>query len=729
MDSVIHSTSSLLQTVLDSTAKRLVDAWSNHDPEQNDFSEVITETFRNVSSPFSELDTKFRQESYIKKNFNYVHYREVVLGSKIERIRKKNKCILVSKDESFIYVPFLNSLAQLFSNKRIAKLIFRKPNYSDADIFYDICDGEFFKDDRLFKEHDDALAIIIYHDALEVCNPLGSHAGTHKIDMFYYTLGNIDPKFRSKRCAIRLLGIVKSKLVKKYGYNAILKPMISDFKKLESGHSFTVGGKERKVFGKVVSCAGDTEGQHEWGGFKVGVGFAFQKCRHCQCQFEAMQAMFYEEDFTLRTKETHKKHCQEIHDAPNNAVRSDLTVSYGINHRTSLCDLQDFDITVQLPQDIMHTLLEGTVQYELRHLLQHYIDAGQFTLTQLNAAIANQEYSYSEVSDKPGPLKESVFSGNECYKLKYNAAQARLFLRLLPFILCSLVDVSDGYYKLLEEQIAIVQIVFSPVVSVDTLNVLRVLIAEHLSRFKHKFPNANIIPKQHYMIHIPTMIKQLGPLIRHSCFGFESAHNYFKEVARRQNFKNLTKSLAERCQLNECSNFADPNDKSSCHPLFSSERKYGVLNCANELSRKSLRSKLDMFGMIPGVELQNVYRTSWVICHGTKFCKGGFIMYSVNELLMLPIFASITEIWVIGDFIYFECLPFETQCFSNTYQAYQIKESSTESGHIISAYEHLVDYNIFHVHKDCLKDLYISVKYEIKDLMMQHLKGCNPLKS
>ena len=60
MDSVIHSTSSLLQTVLDSTAKRLVDAWSNHDPEQNDFSEVITETFRNVLSPFSELDTKFR---------------------------------------------------------------------------------------------------------------------------------------------------------------------------------------------------------------------------------------------------------------------------------------------------------------------------------------------------------------------------------------------------------------------------------------------------------------------------------------------------------------------------------------------------------------------------------------------------------------------------------------------------------------------------------------------
>jgi hypothetical protein len=32
----------------------------------------------------------------------------------------------------------------------------------------------------------DALVIIIYHDALEVCNPLGSRAATHNIDMFYY---------------------------------------------------------------------------------------------------------------------------------------------------------------------------------------------------------------------------------------------------------------------------------------------------------------------------------------------------------------------------------------------------------------------------------------------------------------------------------------------------------------------------------------------------------------
>ena len=63
-----------------------------------------------------------------------------------------------------------------------------------------------------------------------------------------------------------------------------------------------------------------------------------------------------------------------------------------------------------------------------------YISQGHFTLCDLNTAIASQNCGCSEVADKPGPMRESVFSGNEAYKLKYKAAQARLFLQLLPFV-------------------------------------------------------------------------------------------------------------------------------------------------------------------------------------------------------------------------------------------------------------------------------------------------------
>lgn len=190
-------------------------------------------------------------------------------------------------------------------------------------------------------------------------------------------------------------------------------------------------------------------------------------------------------------------------------------------------------------------------------------------------------------------------------------------------------------------------------------------------------------------------------------------------IARKQNFKNSSKSLAERCQLNDRSNFADENPKS--HPLFSTERKYGVLNYTNKASKVSLRLKLSCFGLLPGVTLRNVYSTSWMICHEPKFSKDGVIMHSINETLMLPIFSSIKEIWVLSDFIYFECMPFETVCFGESYQAYQIKECPTgnasATGNIICAYENLVNYNVFHVHNDHSKNMFISVKYHVNDLM------------
>jgi len=49
----------------------------------------------------------------------------------------------------------------------------------------DFCDGEFFKQHPVFRKHPTALQIIIYYDDIEVANPLGSKAGTHKLGKLY----------------------------------------------------------------------------------------------------------------------------------------------------------------------------------------------------------------------------------------------------------------------------------------------------------------------------------------------------------------------------------------------------------------------------------------------------------------------------------------------------------------------------------------------------------------
>ena len=52
--------------------------------------------------------------------------------------------LLTEKEETFIYIPILESLQQLLSNNKIAKHILKNPRCA---VFYDICDGLMFKND------------------------------------------------------------------------------------------------------------------------------------------------------------------------------------------------------------------------------------------------------------------------------------------------------------------------------------------------------------------------------------------------------------------------------------------------------------------------------------------------------------------------------------------------------------------------------------------------------
>lgn len=45
----------------------------------------------------------------------------------------------------------------------------------------EFCDGTLFKSHELFSQKPLALQLIIYYDDVEVCNPLGSYRGVHKL--------------------------------------------------------------------------------------------------------------------------------------------------------------------------------------------------------------------------------------------------------------------------------------------------------------------------------------------------------------------------------------------------------------------------------------------------------------------------------------------------------------------------------------------------------------------
>lgn len=89
------------------------------------------------------------------------------------------------------------------------------------------------------------------------------------------------------------------------------------------------------IYGAVIAVCGDTLAQLEPVRFKEGVGFAYSKCRHCECTFEDMQTSFDENEFVRRTQAKH------------------------IRQRSRLVDFPAFDLINQTPQDIMHVIFEG----------------------------------------------------------------------------------------------------------------------------------------------------------------------------------------------------------------------------------------------------------------------------------------------------------------------------------------------------------------------------------
>lgn len=87
------------------------------------------------------------------------------------------------------------------------------------------------------------------------------------------------------------------------------------------------------------------------------------------------------------------------------------SATYGVKFSSPLNDLAHFHVVDQLPQDIMHILLEGVIPYELSLMLTNFITVEKyFKLELLNDRIACFAYSNNESKDKPSPIKPQLIT-------------------------------------------------------------------------------------------------------------------------------------------------------------------------------------------------------------------------------------------------------------------------------------------------------------------------------
>jgi hypothetical protein len=76
----------------------------------------------------------------------------------------------------------------------------------------------------------------------------------------------------------------------------------------------------------------------------------------------------------------------------------------------------------------------------------------------------------------------------------------------LPLLIGEFILEEDEHWEAYCILVQILKIVFAPVISKEQMPYLQVLIQNHHERFKALYPNASIIPKMHYMIHMPRII-------------------------------------------------------------------------------------------------------------------------------------------------------------------------------------------------------------------------------
>ena len=361
---------------------------------------------------------------------------------------------------------------------------------------------------------------------------------------------------------IFLYAIVKSVILKRYGIKEILKPFNSDIRVLRTeGISINVDGQEMNFKGSLLFAAGDTPAAAAMGGFKESVA-AYRPCRTCYATQNQWRLHFHERHFFLRYAETHEEHLEMV-SQPNVPVyvKNFWKRRYGVNAPSPFREIEDFDVTQDLPQDIMHVLIEVIAAIVIQAFLRYCIfEAEIFTIEEFNERMSYFDFGHFKLN-KPADL--TVEQINEGGTLRHSASQIFSLAHALPFLIIDFTDDDEEMRKRVlcyTSLLQILNICFAYEIHENVTDTLSFMIQNFIFQFNELYPNC-IVPKFHFLIHIARYILLFGPPRQFSCFRFKGAHCLYKSlVPVVRNFKDMPYTMAYRHQSRLCSRLASAYD-------------------------------------------------------------------------------------------------------------------------------------------------------------------------
>lgn len=528
-----------------------------------------------VSLDSGALRTRHTRSQFYRKNFTVIDPVEVKCGGA----------------KTFHYVPIKKTLSAFLSDKSVQKKLAHADN-SEPGYLHDITDGKLYKDSNFFSG-EKTIQFLLFQDAFEVVNPLGSARKKHKILGTYYSIANMPPLARTKVHAIQLVMLCYESILQEVGHEAVWERLVSDLLDLEQ-EGITVDGVKYKC--GLLSCLGDNLGSHGIGGFVESFSKSTYFCRFCEVKREEFDADFRSFG-SRRTVESHESSLKRIEE--------NLASNLGVKFDSAFNKLQSFHTTSGLPPCIAHDVFEGVVAHDLSLVIKSLvINKKWFTVDELNVRINN-------IKLKGHDCKNRMCTISRDPQCKVSGEAVRMFYLVifLPVLLYDRVrDEEDEVWQLYLCLKDIVTMLASPKLHVTQIAYLRVLIDDYLSRRVHLFPDIPLKPKHHYLRHYPDLCYEYGPLSHLSTLRFESKHSYFKRIIRStRNFKNITYSMATKhemlqsyCRASQL--YADElileHASSFVEGMYSDDVVSGVKRCGIPLHSAEVSQKLVYRGTV-----------------------------------------------------------------------------------------------------------------------------------
>lgn len=369
------------------------------------------------------------------------------------------------------------------------------------------------------------------------------------------------------------------------------------------------------------------------------------------------------EDITkLRTRDSYDEIIKQI----SSGEKPDYKETLGVKRFCYLNNLKYFHILDNFNLDIFHDLEEGSIPRLLELFVGFGIREKVFTEKEINDAFTFFDY---------GPLnKKCILSTISLTKrhLGQNASQIRCMLFNFPFVMKDFKDheALQGAWKCINSMLKIVRIVYSTTIHENDLKLLEDLVSQHLDSVIECF-GVELRPKQHNMTHMATSVRMVGNLIHNSTLKFEMKHKVFSSYIRKiQNFKNVSKSLAENYQMKTLKHCYQNKIKSGRRLVLRIDDIYKAL--------------LDTFDLEKLTELKSLTFNSNYYEKGL-FLKSGDKFYRIEKVLLYEI-----------DY-YFLCIEYFCHSFDDFLNAIKIEESSPKSYKLLCRSEVL--YKKSHSHR------------------------------